>query len=146
MLLFFIVFSLVLPWLKPRYPRYSYFPLQKREKLQKLQHCWQIKFIEVQLVVGHIITNNRVQFVLNKNQEDQELTMRKTVCILCKKRYDSNTSRKGLGTMAKYFKNSHRKIKRILNIDLNKKCYRENYSLKLKRRSKTDKKNMLSMD
>ena len=48
--------------------------------------------------------------------------------------------------MAKDFKSSRRTIKRRLNIDLNKKRYPENYNLKLKRRLKADKKNMLSMD
>ena len=34
-------------------------------------------------------------------------------------------SQKSLQPMAKDFKSSHRTIKRILNIDLNKKCYRK---------------------
>ena len=51
------------------------------EKFQKWQHYWQIKFIEVQLIVGYIVTNNLVQFVLNQNQEHQELTVQKEKCI-----------------------------------------------------------------
>jgi transposase len=42
-----------------------------------------------------------------------------------KKRLDSNISRKSLRTMAKDFTTSYGTIKRILNIDLNKKCYRK---------------------
>ena len=49
----------------------------------------------------------------------------KTRIYLVKKRLDSNTCRKTLRTIAKDFKSSHRTIKRILNIDLNKKCYRK---------------------
>jgi hypothetical protein len=47
------------------------------KKLKKLQNCWQIQFIEVQLVVGYIDTNNLDQFMLNQNQEDQELNVQK---------------------------------------------------------------------
>ena len=96
-----------------------------KRKLQKLQHCQQIKFIEVQLIGGYIDTNNLVQFVLNQNQEDQELPVQKKHIYLVKKRLDSNICRKSLRTMTKDFKSSHRTIKRIFNIDLNKKCYRK---------------------
>ena len=63
--------------------------------------------------------------MLNRNQEDQELPVQKKYIYLAKKRLDSNTCRKSLRAMAKYFKSSHQTIKRILNIDLNKTCYRK---------------------
>ena len=42
-----------------------------------------------------------------------------------KKRLDSNTPRKSLRTMAKDFGSNRQTIKRILNLDLNIKCYRK---------------------
>ena len=48
------------------------------------------------------------------------------------KRLDSNNRRKSLRTMAKDFNSSTRTIKRILNIDLHKKCYRKICVQKLK--------------
>ena len=35
------------------------------------------KLVEVQLIVGYIVTSNLVQFVLNQIQEDQQLTVQK---------------------------------------------------------------------
>ena len=51
---------------------------------------------------------------------------------LVRKRLDSNVPRKSLRTMAKDFKSSLPTIKRILNIDLHKKCYRKITVQKLK--------------
>ena len=45
--------------------------------------------------------------------------------LSCEKRPDFNTCRKSLRTMTKDFKSSHRTINQILNVDLNKKCYRK---------------------
>ena len=44
---------------------------------------------------------------------------------LVKKRLDSNISRKSLRTMANDFKSNRQTIKRILNLDLHKQCYRK---------------------
>ena len=53
-------------------------------------------------------------------------TGRTKQCIsYVKKRLDSNTPRKSLPTMAKDFGSNRQMIKRILNLDLNKKCYRK---------------------
>ena len=48
--------------------------------------------------------------------------------------------------MAKDLKNSAQTIKRVLNIDLKKKCYRKITGEKLKEDKKIYKKNTLSMD
>jgi transposase len=63
-----------------------------------------------------------------------------------KKRLHSNIPRKSIRTMAKDFESNYRTIKRILNIDLNKKCYRKINVQYLKEDQKTNKKNLLSMD
>jgi hypothetical protein len=49
----------------------------------------------------------------------------KKIINLVKKRLDSNNPRKSLRTMANDFNSSVQTIKRILNIDLHKKCYRK---------------------
>lgn len=56
----------------------------------------------------------------------------KRLINLVKKRLGSDIPRKSLRTMAKDFKSNSRTIKRILNIDLNKKCYRKINVQKLK--------------
>ena len=58
-----------------------------------------------------------------KRKPDRPKTARTKQCIsYVKKRLDSNTPRKSLRTMVKDFGS---KIKRILNLDLHKKCYRK---------------------
>ena len=54
-----------------------------------------------------------------------------------KKRLDSNNTRKSLRTMAKDFKSSVQTIKRVLNINLKKKCYRKITAQKLKEDKKS---------
>ena len=55
---------------------------------------------------------------------------------LVKKRLDSNNTRKSLRTMAKDFNSSVQTIKRVLIIDLKKKCYRKITPQKLKENQK----------
>lgn len=56
----------------------------------------------------------------------------KRLINLVKKRLDCNSRRKSLRTMAKDFNSSALTIKRVLNIDLHKKCYRKINVQKLK--------------
>ena len=56
---------------------------------------------------------------------------------LVKKRPDSNNTRKSLRTMIKDFKSIVQTIKRTLNIDLKKKCYRKITAQKLKEDKKS---------
>ena len=48
-----------------------------------LQHYWQIKCIEVQLIVGYIVTNNLIK---SKSERSRTVVQRKTVFILLKKK------------------------------------------------------------
>ena len=94
------------------------------EKLQKLRHCLNIKCIKVHLIVGYIVTNNPVQFVLKKSGRPRT-GHTKNPTYLVKKRVDSNIFGKSLPMIAKDFKCSHQTVKRVLNIDLKKKCYQK---------------------
>ena len=61
-----------------------------------------------------------------KRKPGRAKTARTKQCIsYVKKRLDSNTPRKSLRTMAKDFGSNRQTIKRILNLDLHKKCYRK---------------------
>ena len=51
---------------------------------------------------------------------------------LVKKRLDSNNTRKSLRTMPKDFNSSIQTVKRVFNIDLQKKCYRKITARKLR--------------
>ncbi|CAF3503406.1 unnamed protein product [Rotaria socialis] len=64
----------------------------------------------------------------------------KRLINLVKKRLDSKVSRKSLRTMAKDFNTSLWTIKRVLNEDLNKKCYRKINVQKLKEDQKLTRK------
>jgi transposase len=64
----------------------------------------------------------------------------KRLINLVKKRLDSKVPRKSLRTMAKDFKTSLWTIKRVLNKDLNKKCYRKVKVQKLKEGQKSTRK------
>lgn len=61
-----------------------------------------------------------------KRKPGRPKTGRTKQCIsYVKKRLDSNTPRKSLRTMAKDFGSNRQTIKRILSLDLHKKCYRK---------------------
>ena len=96
------------------------------KKPQNLRNYWQIKSIEVRLIVDYIDTNNLVQSMLNGNLVDEKLARTKQCISYVKKRLDSNIPRKSLRTMAKDFGSHCQTIKRIFNLDLHKKMLSKN--------------------
>ena len=55
------------------------------KKPQKFRNYWQIKSIEVRLIVGYIDTNNLVQSMLNGNLADQKLAVQNNAFLMWKK-------------------------------------------------------------
>ena len=77
---------------------------------------------------------------IKKNPGRPRYEQRKKLVKLVKKRLNSKNTRKSLRTMAQDFKSNTRTIKRALNEDLNKKCYKKIRVQRLKKEQKQKRK------
>ena len=94
-------------------------------RLPTLQNCWRTKFTVVPSTVGFVDTNILVQLELKGRSGRPRSGRTKRLINLVKKILDSANPRKSLRTMAQDFKSNTRTIKRVLNLDLHKRCYRK---------------------